>query len=292
MTRKVLAACMALVASVAASARTIEPAMTNPAAAVGGVIAIPMRCDPGERWPERLIIERTDGGPSIEGTLGWIGSAAPSLERAWTSADERIEVRPAARVMGAGASAASGVMVLLAQLPPDLRGPLRVAGVTVEPQWWPLAEPSPDASLQVLPAGDTPALDRPDPSAPAEWFRWWLLADESSCRPPSPQGDRETSLYALHRAQLWQAGLDRVERVSPGVAREIRESLTATCVDRRGDRAQRIAAWMARADELSALLSILIDASRNDEQVMEAALSRVPRGAAIGVNFACASVRR
>jgi hypothetical protein len=275
MMRAAIGACIAWAVCVPSIARSIEPVMTSPAATIGGVIAIPMRGEAGERWPSRMRIERLDGGAPIEGMLAWIASAPPSLDRGWTSADERLDVRPISKAPAGVAGDAAGVVVLLAQLPPDLRGSLRVAGTRIEPAWLPLAEPLPDATRPMLAPGDTPMLDRPDPSAPAEWFRWWLLADEASCRPPEPQGDRESTLYALHRAQLWQAGLDRVERASPGVAREIRECLTATCVDRRGDRSLRIAAWMARADELASLLSILLDATRTDEQVMESALARI-----------------
>lgn len=281
MTCSVFGAWAGLTLATLASARVIEPAMRTPAATVGGVLAIPLQGSPDDTWPERMTIERVDGGASFEGSLAWISSAPPALERAWISADERLEVRSVARAPQGAPPDSSGVVVLLAEAPADLRGPVRVSGVTVEPEWHPLAEPRPDPGRPQLAAGDTPTLDRPDPAAPAEWFRWWLLADEVSCRPPEPAGDAEAALYALHRAQLWQAGLDRVERVSPGVAREIREQLTATCVDRRGDRSVRVAAWIARGDELAAMLSILLDATRTDEQVMEAMLTRLRERAPI-----------
>ena len=274
MTHRRFGAWMIVLLAAQAGARVVEPAMTQPAVAVGGVLAIPLQRADGDRWPERLRVERTDGGAPIDGTLAWIAASAPMLERGWTRADERLEVRPIARAPVDPQM--PGVVVLLAELPSDLRGgSLRIAGTQVDPVWFPLAEPRPDARKPALAAGDTPTLDRPDLLAPAEWFRWWLMADDAGCSPPEPKGDRESVLYALHRAQLWQAGLDRVERVSPGVARELREHLTATCVDRRGDRSVRVAAWIARADELSALLSTLLDATRTDEQVMEAALTRV-----------------
>ncbi|MFZ4723049.1 MAG: hypothetical protein ACOYMI_07850 [Phycisphaerales bacterium] len=274
MIHRQLGAWMVWLLAAHAGARVIEPAMTQPAVAAGGVLAIPMQCAEGDRWPERMRVERVDGGSPIEGTLAWIAASSPMLERGWTRADERLEIRPIVRAPAD--TAVPGVVLLLAELPPDLRGgSLRVAGTQVDPVWFPLAEPRPDARKPALAAGDTPTLDRPDLLAPAEWFRWWLLADEAGCSPPEPPGDRESVLYALHRAQLWQAGLDRVERVSPGVARELREHLTATCVDQRGDRAVRVAAWIARADELTALLSTLLDVTRTDEQVMEAALTRI-----------------
>jgi hypothetical protein len=280
MTRRSFGAWVIPLLAVHAGARVIEPAMTQPAVAAGGVLALPMRCAEGDRWPERLDVERLDGGTPFEGTLAWIAASSPMLERGWTRADERLEVRPIARAPTD--AAVPGVVVLLAELPPDLRGgSLRVAGTRVDPAWFPLSEPRPDARKPALAAGDTPTLDRPDLLAPAEWFRWWLMADEAGCSPPSPPGDRESVLYALHRAQLWQAGLDRVERVSPGVARELREHLTATCVDRRGDRSLRVAAWIARADELAGLLSTLLDITRTDEQVMEAALARVRERVAV-----------
>ena len=93
--------------------------------------------------------------------------------------------------------------------------------------------------------------------------------------PPDRGGDRVAGLFALHLGQLWQAGLDRVERTSPGVARELRERLTGTVTETRGQRTVRIAAWMSRAEQLAFTLSTMLDLTRTDEQVMQALLTRL-----------------
>jgi hypothetical protein len=116
----------------------------------------------------------------------------------------------------------------------------------------------------------------PDPTAPSEWFRWWLLADQADRKPPPPAGDEIQRLFALHRAQLWQAGIERMERQSPGVAAEIRERLTAVCVETGANKPDSArASWIANADSLAALLSNLISADRTDEQAMQSSLTLI-----------------
>lgn len=250
-----------------ASAQGIVCALRQPVVVRGGVLAVPLKAPDGTRWPDTIALERTDGGQSIDGVVAWVGAGEPSVARAWTQADEQLDVRPVARA-GSG-----GVVLLLAELPTDLHAPLRLGGETIEPTWMELATPTPDATRAPMPPSDTPATDRPDPAAAADWFRWWLLADSMDARPPQPAGDQPTRLFALHRGQLWQAGLDRVERRSPGVAQEIRERLTALSTERRGAVQARVAAWIAEADSLNTLLGVLVDASRTDDQVVETALT-------------------
>lgn len=250
-----------------ARAGGIVPLVRQPAAARGGVLAVPLQAAPGTRWPDTLRLQRTDGGQAIEGTVAWIGAAEPTVARAWTQADELLEVRPASRAQEGGA------VLLLAKVPADVRGPLQLDGESIEPTWLELATPEPDAGRAALAPSATPGMDQPDPSAPAEWFRWWLLADASGMRPPAPTGDAASQLFALHRAQLWQAGLDRVERLSPGVATELRERLTAVSIETRGAVQARVASWIAESDSLTTLLGILVDAARSDQQVVETALT-------------------
>ena len=273
--RPPLAALLGAIALVsAAHAGAILPAQTRPLTTVGGVLALPLTGAP-DRWPETLLLQRQDGGKPVEGVVAWVGAMAPALERSWTTPEESLDVRPVARAPQGRAPSESGAVLLLAALPPDLHGPLSLDGTTIEPSWMPLAQPHPDASLPMVPPADAGALDRPPLDSPGEWFRWWLLADERRAAPPPPVGDPVASLFALHRAQLWQAGLDRVERISPGVARELRERLTATVSDTRGGRSVPMAAWMARAEELAFTLATLLDLSRTDEQVMQALLTRL-----------------
>ncbi|MEY4827057.1 MAG: hypothetical protein RLZZ288_608, partial [Planctomycetota bacterium] len=201
-----IAALLLACACLACPARAggIVPLVRQPTAARGGVLAVPLQAAPGTRWPDTLSLQRTDGGQAIECVVAWIGEAEPSVERAWTQADESLDVRPASRAQEGGA------VLLLAKVPADVRGPLRLDGESIEPTWLELATPEPDAGRAMLAPSATPGMDQPDPTAPAEWFRWWLLADASGTRPPAPTGDTASQLFALHRAQLWQAGLDRV----------------------------------------------------------------------------------
>ena len=264
-----IAALLLACACLACPARAggIVPLVRQPAAARGGVLAVPLQAAPGTRWPDTLSLQRTDGGQAIEGVVAWIGEAEPSVARAWTQADESLDVRPASRAQEGGA------VLLLAKVPADVRGSLRLDGESIEPTWFELATPEPDAGRAMLAPSATPGMDQPDPSAPAEWFRWWLLADASGTRPPAPTGDTASQLFALHRAQLWQAGLDRVERLSPGVATELRERLTAVSTEMRGAVQARVASWIAESDSLSTLLGVLVDATRSDQQVVETALT-------------------
>ena len=253
--------------AITARAQGIEPAVRQPVAVRGGVLAVPLQAASGTRWPDTLVLQRTDGGEPITGVLAWIGAAEPSVARAWTQADEQLDVRPVSR------AEQGGVVLLLARMPADVRAALRLNGQPIEPAWMELATPEPDAGRAHLAPSASPGMDRPDPSAPAEWFRWWLLADATGTRPPPPPGDEVSRLFALHRAQLWQAGLDRVERLSPGVANEIRERLTAVSVETQRSVIAGVAAWIAEADSLSTLLGILVDATRSDQQVVETALT-------------------
>lgn len=275
MNRMRLAACCAFAMLTAARAAGIRPVDARPAATIGGVLGVQLTADGPAQWPARIALQRDDGGKPVEGVVAWVSAAAPALDRTWTTADERLDIRPVARAPQGQPAEATGALVLLAEMPLDCRGSLRLGEHVIEPAWMPLSQPTPDQRLPAMPAGGGEGLDRPDAGAPSEWFRWWLLADEMRARPPAPPGDRVAQLFAMHRAQLWQAGLDRIERVSPGVAREVRERLTATSAETRGNATVRLAAWIARGDDLSFLLGTMLDPSRSDEQVMQAVLTRL-----------------
>jgi hypothetical protein len=267
------AATLALALAVVARAE-VRVTQLEPVAAVGGVLVVPLEIS-DERWPTSVRFEPDDGSPPIDATVAWVGPAQPGVERSWTMSDERIEVREAANVPSDADVRDAGVAVAAVRLPPRRAGAFRVAGARVSPRWLPLAETEPDAKRPAMPMSPPPVADQPDPVAPMEWFRWWLMAEAIDARPPEPSGSPVERLLALHRAQLWRAGLERVERTSAGVARELQSRLTAVCSERRGGAVRAVAAWIARADELGALLGILLDDTRTDEQVMEAALSWV-----------------
>ena len=126
-----IAALLLACACLACPARAggIVPLVPQPTAARGGVLAVPLQAAPGTRWPDTLSLQRTDGGQAIECVVAWIGEAEPSVARAWTQADESLDVRPASRAQEGGA------VLLLAKMPVDVRGPLRLDGEPIEPTW-------------------------------------------------------------------------------------------------------------------------------------------------------------
>ena len=253
----------------------ISAAVDHPAAARGGVMAIPLhQQSANEPWPSHLTVQRIDGAPAFEGVIAWIGAKAPPTERTWTQAQEQLDIRPIAMAPRDINPELSGTVVLLAKTPRDIGGALAVGISKVEPAWLELAEVEPDTAKLPLNCSETYAL--PDPIAPAEWFRWWLIADRLDRNPPPAVGDETQRLFALHRAQLWQAGIERIERQSPGVAAEIRERLTAVCVESEAAQSMKPkASWIANAGVLADILSNLIATDGNDEKAMQRSLSLI-----------------
>ncbi len=267
------AAVVALLLVQAVHAGDITPAMNRPAAARGGMLVLPLNGCGRTEWPDSIALQRTDGGRPIDGVIGWVASAVPSVERSWTRSDEQLDIRPIARAPSGAPPEQTGTVVLMANMPIDVSGPLQLGSGTVDPAWLELVDPLPFVDRPQLHISANAQQEQPDPIAPSEWFRWWLLAEAAGLQPPAPTGDEVSQRFALHRGQLWRAGLDRVERVSPGVANELRERLTAVCSETQGKLEVRIAAWIAKSDDLSALLSLLVDRSRSEEQVMDGALT-------------------
>jgi len=254
----------------------ITATVQQPAAARGGVLAIALSNTSntsGMQWPETLTLQRVDGGAAIEGVVAWIAAAEPTVERSWTKADEQLDIRPIAHAPSDRPPEQTGTVVLLATVPHDVRGGFTLQGLAIDPAWLEISIPTPDPNRAELQLSSVPQFDQPDPTAPAEWFRWWLIADAAGMRPPQPSGDLPTRLFAMHRAQLWQAGLDRIEGVSTSVASELRERLTSVSTDARNTTQPRIASWVAKADDLATLLAMLVETSRSDKQVMEATLT-------------------
>jgi hypothetical protein len=261
---------LAIVVSSAALAG-IEVTQTQPVVARGGVLVLPVEGD-ASPWPDTLRLELDDGSPPVDAVVAWIGAAPAGVERFWTMADERLDIRQGSAMPTDPAIRASGATVAIAAMPRGFEGSLRCAGTRITPRWLALAETEPDAGRQAMPLSAMAGRDQPDPSAPTEWFRWWLMADAIGARPPAVAGGPVEGLLALHAAQLWQAGLERVERVSPGVARELVSRLTAVCSEAPG---VATAAWIAGAEDQRTLLGLLLDGSRSDAQVMESVLSWV-----------------
>lgn len=276
---------VALLAARCAEAAPPEPATLRPVAVRGGILALPLRSPPpGEGLPERVAVAIVgdEGVVDVSGRVAWIGLPPPPVDRRWTRGSNPTVLRtlpegadPRILLDGAQATRLERIdgPILLVELPPIVGSPrLRLAtdapdALAIEPAWIEPAE---------RPAIDPTRFaewrdDRPDPDSPFEWFRWSVLADVTGEPAPPPPGDAATQLMARHVAELWRAGLARVERRSRGVADALRRRLVATV--RAPESEREIAGWIAEPAELGSLLALLLDTSRDDEAIMQAALA-------------------
>ncbi len=233
---------------------------------------------PGDQWPQTLKIRLADDR-EFTGVVAWISRDAQATAASWTADPRRLNIRAVDR--SDDTSAALDVLAgegpyLLARLPDDGEGLMEIAGRRLEPVWrnvpWtdPLRDataPAPEASLAI-----EIAPDRPDPVSPFEFWRWVLLADRLDLSPPVPQaptGDDLQRLAAEHYAVLWRIGLGRLAESSRRVAVECRTMLTRTAVDRN----RTVATWVTDPQQISMLLSALIDFSRSDQNALASAVA-------------------
>jgi hypothetical protein len=246
----------------------------EPIAVRGGVLMMPLVADSaGDRWPTSLKLVMADGR-RITGVVAWIQAAPPATRHRWADDPRGLRVRRIERTDDTSV-AGSGAPYLLARLPADGDGPLRLGRQSLLARW--RDRPGPAASREpadqpgaraTLPLIDR--ADRPDPNSPFEYWRWVLLAERLDMDPPSTDAYRDVgSLVAEHFADLWRVGLARLAAVSAGVAAQCRDLLTQTCLDRH----QPFAAWVADPAEVGRLLLILLSFERPGQAVMEAALA-------------------
>jgi hypothetical protein len=222
-----------------------------------------------------LTIRDGDRTTRVDATTVWLVQPSGEPERHWTRSANPLAIRTLPdnadprTLLAQGVARVEGAM-LLADLPEtSTAATITVGNVEIEPLW---LEPGPAPSVDPE-RGAVWRDDRPDPVSPFEWFRWTLLADERGEAAPSPPGDAATQLMARHVADLWRAGLARVGRMSRGVHLTLRWWLTATCKDGDAPGAPEIGAWIADAGELSSLLALLLDHSREDDVIMRSALA-------------------
>jgi hypothetical protein len=244
--------------------RGIEPEQPRPAAVRGGVLMVPLRATrDGDRWPAALDVELADGR-RLRGLIAWVHARAAEPVSAWTEDPRRLSVRPIAA--GDDPRQGDGQPYLLARLPNDADGEIRVGRRTLRPRWWSRAA-GPAASGEALIRRTGP--DRPDPDSPFEHWRWVVLADRLGATPPAADAfDDPARLVATHYADLWRIALDRVERVDPSAAATCADLLTSVCTDR----GQPFAAWVADPRQTAALLSALMDEHRTGQEVAADAL--------------------
>jgi hypothetical protein len=281
----------ALVLHRGAFAEPPVPLNTAPVAVRGGIVAIPLRMpEPGKSLPAEWTVTLVDGDarseirgrvvwlatPSAQPMPRWTRSANPTLVRSMPADVDPREIL--AGEAGRGLRTLDAAMLLVAAPSASMEATLAINGVEVRPLW---IEPGASLATDSLELSIDPeraaewALDRPDPESPFEWFRWTLVGRDANEPIPAPPGDAASQLFARHVAELWRAGLARIERQSKGVADDLRQWLTATSSWKSAGAAEgpSIATWLADPTELGSLLGILLDRQRDDEVVMQAALA-------------------
>jgi hypothetical protein len=200
----------------------------------------------------------------------WVGARADDGMRTWTRSEERVDATMIAEVAATPEPESTGEVFAMVSLPVSGEGAIEVAGSPVRAAWLPVPRRL-RADAPVLSIPGTIADDRPDPTTPAEHWRWTLLAERQGARIGDPRGDAADRLLAQYLAGLWLAGLERVRGASPGVHAELVELLTGTSEDL--DHGRTVGAWIARTSELRSLLGILVDEERSPQDAAQAALT-------------------
>jgi hypothetical protein len=249
--------------------RGIRSEATSPNAVRGGVLVVPLSAGrPGDRWPQTLQVTFADGTRET-GRIAWLEPGPLPAWSRWTVDPRGLRARWIEPTDDTSGTEPTGIPYLLARLPADGDGPIRLTDQTLEPIWHDV----PRADHAGRPLGQLPLADHPghpDRYSPFEYWRWVLLAARHGLEPPPPDAYGEPqALIATHYADLWRVGLGRLEALSPGVAAYCRDLLTQTCRD--GE--LTFAAWVADPVQAGALLSLLIDRRRSDEAVRTAALA-------------------
>lgn len=256
-------ACAASVAATAA-AGDVRPAATWVTCVPGGVAAVPVERDAGRPWPARVPVRV--GGLDSQAALVSIGTGGDDGSRWWTRSPARTVPVPAP----SAPEGAPGTVFAMVELPASPVKELEVCGVPVTARWLPAPLPlRPDSPVLAVPA--TTSDDRPDPTTPAEHWRWALVAARQGAILGEARGDAAHRLWGRHVACLWLGGLERVRAHSRGIHADLLDVLAGSCED--ADHRRTVGAWAMSPQELRALLAILLDADRSDADASQAALT-------------------
>jgi hypothetical protein len=259
-----LAAIAAAAAAPAAAdpVRGVRPAGGRVLAIPGGVLMLPLAAErPGDSWPQQIEV-RYSGGEAVEGAVVWLSAAAPPPGRHWTRDMSGLAVRPIDPSDDSGTPL--GAPHLIAPIPPDARGEIRILGRSVSPVWL-VAPPENGDEGPALEARIAP--DLPDPESPFEYWRWVLLAERLGAAAPPPIGAPLEVMIARYHADLWRAGIARLRDADAAAAEACLERLTGSI--REGGGEAPIAAWVADPGETSALLAILLDFDLHPRRFMD-----------------------
>jgi hypothetical protein len=258
----------AALASAAPCAGEVRARVDRVPCVPGGVAAIPVQRTEGEPWPARIDVRV--GELVAPAVLVWVGMRPDDGARWWTRSPEQFDAAAVAEMPSEPAPESVGEVFAMVTLPASGEGSLEIGGVPLRADWLPPPRRvRADAPVLQVPA--TFAEDRPDPGAPAEFWRWSLLAERQGARIGEPRGDSADRLLARYLEGLWLGGLERVRAVSPGVHAELIELLTGTAEDQ--EHGRTVAAWIARPAELQALLAILVDGERLPAAAAQSALT-------------------
>jgi hypothetical protein len=210
------------------------------------------------------------GDLSTQGVVVWIGSRDDG-QRYWTRSPDQVDVRAIAEAPSGAPPETSGTIVALIELP-AMTGALSLQGTKLQSHW--LAR----TALRLggaapMPWPTAPAVDLPDIGTPSEYWRWCIIAQRRGQQPPPPVGTIPERMWARHVASLWLAGLERVRQASEGIHAELVDALIGTAQDAQLPPPGDVAGWIARTEDLRALLTVLLESSANSEGLSQAALS-------------------
>ncbi len=262
--RRWFAATCVLVTQVAAAEPMRGPslAVADPIAVRGGVLMVPLLAErAGTGWPPSLEL-RTRDDARIQGVVVWVYAELPGRDPAWTADPRGLAVR--AIQPDDDTATEDGAVYLVAWLPADGDGTLRLGGQRIEPRWM---DPVTGSAPGLGPLGQGRSVVRPDPQSPFEYWRWVQYAGRLDREPPPVDGYGPVgAMVARHYADLWRIGLLRLGQADAEVLHRCLNMLLRICYD--GPEA--FAAWVMDPAEIGGLLQVLHDRNRTDAQVVRA----------------------
>ena len=243
--------------------------LVEPLAIRGSVLVIPLVIEPGPALSDvdaNLVLE---DGQVLNGhicTLRFDGQGACDE---WLLQEQRVHLEPISldEIVREGPAIEC---LLVCDMPVEIDGSIEFMGGRLNPKWvGPLSRPTRSDSGTM----EAAQQERRDDMTAADHFRTVLAARDRGEQEPLPPGNLQTMLLARHRSDLWLWGLSRVEQASPGVAAELRERLTARCLDLDLPSGGPIPCWISSPEDLQVLLGLITDPAREPGECMNAAYS-------------------
>ena len=297
---KVIAALATLVIATV-SAADVRPLASRPHAVRGEPLLVPITVEGSVRESISVRLESVNEPTSMRGTpsantprgstnqtvsarILWPNRAVNQGSPAASVDDQSTRARWATacndlRLSSARQSGARDAYLAI-DVPIDARDGLRIIidGATVSPVLHDAASVTLLTDLAVrasalVPSGALdPLLSLPDPLAPFERFRFEIGGALRGWNKPNAfVRASPDDIAARATSALWRAALARIAASSVGTATELAELLVAQCQDEFAS--APIAAWIADPRELGALLALIFDPSRSNEQMVEGIVS-------------------